>query len=44
VEQDIALVTQREGAAIARRTGTPEQREAIAAFREKRTPDFRSLR
>jgi enoyl-CoA hydratase/carnithine racemase len=44
VEQDIALVTGREGEAIARCTGTPEQREAITAFREKRKPDFRSLR
>lgn len=31
VEQDIALVTQREGEAIARCTGTPEQREAASA-------------
>ncbi|MCZ6618101.1 MAG: enoyl-CoA hydratase-related protein [Gammaproteobacteria bacterium] len=44
VEQDITLVTRREGEAIARCTGTAEQREAIAAFREKRQPDFRSLR
>jgi len=44
VEQDIYLVTKREGEAIARCTGTPEQREAIAAFREKRKPDFRSVR
>ena len=44
VEQDIDLVTKREGEAIARCTGTPEQREAVAAFRENRKPDFRKLR
>lgn len=44
VEQDVSLVTKREGEAIARCVGTPEQREAIAAFREKRKPDFRSVR
>lgn len=44
VEQDIGLVARREGEAIARCTGTPEQREAMAAFREKRKPDFRKLR
>ncbi|XOV89608.1 MAG: enoyl-CoA hydratase/isomerase family protein [Pseudomonadota bacterium] len=44
VEQDISLVQQREGQAIARCTGSAEQREALAAFREKRKPDFRKLR
>lgn len=44
VEQDITLVSRREGEAIARRSGSPEQREAVAAFREKRAPDFRKLR
>lgn len=43
-EQDMSLVTRREGEAINRRTGSPEQREAVAAFREKRQPDFRKLR
>ena len=44
VEQDIALVARRENEAIAERSGSPEQREAVAAFREKRKPDFRKLR
>lgn len=44
VEQDIDQVTKREGAAIARCTGTLEQREAVSAFREKRKPDFKKLR
>jgi enoyl-CoA hydratase/carnithine racemase len=44
VEQDIGLVARREVESIARCTGTPEQREAMAAFREKRKPDFRKLR
>lgn len=44
VEQDVALVSRREGEAIQRCTGSPEQREAITAFREKRKPDFRGLR
>jgi enoyl-CoA hydratase/carnithine racemase len=43
VEVDMALITQREGAAIARQSGSAEQREAVAAFREKRRPDFRGL-
>jgi 2-(1,2-epoxy-1,2-dihydrophenyl)acetyl-CoA isomerase len=41
VEQDIRLVMQREGEALARRRGSAEQREAVAAFREKREPRFR---
>lgn len=40
-EQDIKLVIQREGEALARRRGSAEQREAVAAFREKREPRFR---
>ena len=43
VEQDIRKVVLAEGAALERRWGTPENREAIAAFREKRAPDFRSV-
>lgn len=38
---DEALIKER--AALARRRGSPEQREAVAAFREKRAPDFRKL-
>jgi len=41
VEQDISLVMKREGEALARRRGSAEQREAVAAFREKREPKFR---
>ncbi len=41
VEQEIATVMQREGAALARRRGSEEQREAVTAFREKREPKFR---
>ncbi|MGE5596197.1 MAG: enoyl-CoA hydratase/isomerase family protein [Hyphomicrobiales bacterium] len=41
VEQDIAKVMAREGEALARRRGSAEQREAVAAFREKRQPKFR---
>ena len=37
------LVQRREGEALARRSGSPEQREAVAAFREKRPPNFRGL-
>lgn len=44
VEQDITLVQRREGEALQRRYGSPEQREAVAAFREKRQPNFRALR
>lgn len=44
VEQDVSIVVRREGEAIGRCTGSPEQREAIAAFREKRKPDFRAVR
>lgn len=44
VEQDIDLVRRREAEALQRRSGSPEQREAVAAFREKRAPDFRRFR
>ncbi len=44
VEQDVGLVTRREGEEIRARSGSPEQREAVRAFREKRKPDFRALR
>lgn len=44
VETDIRAVVQREGEELRARSGSPEQREAVAAFREKRPPDFRSLR
>lgn len=43
-ECDIAVVQQREREALERCYGSPEQREAVAAFREKRPPDFRRLR
>ncbi len=43
VEADIALVARREVEALDRRFGTPENLEAIAAFREKRRPDFRNV-
>lgn len=41
VEQDIKLVMERERQALARRRGSAEQREAVAAFRDKREPHFR---
>lgn len=44
MEPDITTVTRREGEALQRRYGSPEQREAVRAFREKRAPDFRALR
>ena len=43
VEADMGLVQRREGEALQRRRGSPEQREAVAAFREKRQPNFRGL-
>lgn len=43
-EPDIAAVQRREREALERCYGSPEQREAVAAFREKRQPDFRKLR
>jgi enoyl-CoA hydratase/carnithine racemase len=44
VEGDIGLVQRREGEALERRYGSAEQREAVAAFRDKRQPNFRALR
>lgn len=44
VEQDIRVVAQREGEEIRARSGSAEQREAVAAFRQKRKPDFRAVR
>lgn len=41
VETDITTVMKREGEALARRRGSAEQREAVAAFRDKRQPKFR---
>ncbi len=41
VEPDLGSVTGREGQELARRYGSVEQREAVAAFREKRAPNFR---
>lgn len=43
MEADLREVVERERVAINKRYGSPEQREAVAAFREKRKPDFRSL-
>jgi len=40
-EQDIVKVIEREREALARRRGSAEQAEAVAAFREKRQPKFR---
>jgi 2-(1,2-epoxy-1,2-dihydrophenyl)acetyl-CoA isomerase len=41
VESDLRTVTRREAEELARRYGSAEQREAVAAFREKRAPRFR---
>ena len=40
-EADLKLVQRREGEALAKAFVTPEHREAIAAFTEKRAPKFR---
>lgn len=40
-EQDVLKVMEREREALARRRGSAEQAEAVAAFREKRQPKFR---
>lgn len=43
-ETDLDLVQQREREALAICFASTEHQEAVAAFTEKRTPDFRSLR
>ena len=43
-EADCALVQEREMTALAEAYTSPEHKEAIAAFLEKRAPDFRSAR
>ena len=41
VETDISLVQQREGELLAKAFESPEHKEAITAFQEKRAPKFR---
>lgn len=43
-ESDIATVQQREGAALMECYASAEHKEAIAAFLEKRSPDFKKAR
>lgn len=43
-EEAVRAARAREDAAMARRIGSPENREAIRAFRERRAPDFRRAR
>jgi 2-(1,2-epoxy-1,2-dihydrophenyl)acetyl-CoA isomerase len=43
-EGDVDLVQQRELDALARCYASPEHHEAVAAFKAKRAPDFRSVR
>ena len=43
VESDLGLVQQRELTALNAAYRTPEHREAVSAFLERRQPDFRSL-
>jgi 2-(1,2-epoxy-1,2-dihydrophenyl)acetyl-CoA isomerase len=43
-ESDLALVQKREGEALAKCYTSPEHKEAIKAFMEKREPDFRAAR
>ena len=43
-ETDCSVVQQREMTALARAYESPEHKEAIAAFLEKRAPDFRAAR
>lgn len=43
-ETDVALVQKREGEALAVAYKSPEHKEAIAAFLEKRQPDFKAAR
>lgn len=42
-ETDVQLVQQREMARLAEAYTSPEHKEAVAAFLEKRTPDFRGI-
>lgn len=42
VEADLGLVQQRELAALKQAYATPEHREAVSAFLERRQPDFRT--
>ena len=41
VESDLDLVQKREGEALAIAYRSPEHKEAVQAFLEKRSPDFR---
>jgi 1,4-dihydroxy-2-naphthoyl-CoA synthase len=43
-EGDLRLVQKREGEALAVSYQSPEHKEAISAFLEKREPDFKSAR
>ncbi len=43
-ETDLKLIQQREGEGLKVAYVSPEHKEAIAAFMEKRTPDFKSAR
>ncbi len=43
-ETDLKTIQKREGEALARAYESPEHKEAIAAFLEKRTPDFKAAR
>lgn len=43
-EPAVRAARERENAAMARTIGSPENREAVRAFREKRAPDFRRAR
>ncbi|HEX5805934.1 MAG TPA: enoyl-CoA hydratase-related protein [Macromonas sp.] len=43
-EADLALVQQRELEALGRCYASAEHKEAVAAFREKRAPDFKAVR
>jgi enoyl-CoA hydratase/carnithine racemase len=42
-ETDIDAITRREGEVLAEAQASPEHREAVKAFLEKRRPDFRNL-
>ena len=43
-EQNLERILEREAKAFGASAQTPEHREAVAAFREKRKPDFKSIR